>query len=159
MTKISTYTLQTPPCKGTITYKTQKSTISLLFDKITPAHKSCTKCIYSTYCALLNPLTQKALLTPALPQQPKEPKMDTTDFPTVPVQAFTGMQIGSLPIVEDTLLTLTVLTGKQVKLVFDKRTGTQTNASNPHFANRIAPQTPQDTPSPLASASTQPEMS
>ena len=55
---------------------------------------------------------------------------------TVEVKAFTGMVIGTFEITGSTATTLEVTT-KKGKLVFDRKTGIQTNAKNPKFANRI----------------------
>ena len=159
MTKINTLTL-TPPtaCKKNVTYKVSPHTLNVTFNftEVAPSTSRCTKCPHSTACALANPITKIALNPPPKPAklQPQA-KIDTTDFPTVPVSAFTGMNIGSLPVIEDTNKTLTVITGKQIHLVFDKATGVQVNAVNPNFANHIDPQ---PATLPLSAASTQPSM-
>ena len=57
---------------------------------------------------------------------------------TVEVRAFTGMVIGLFKVVKETKTKLGVVTAKGDKLIFDKKTGLQTNANNPRFANRIA---------------------
>lgn len=56
----------------------------------------------------------------------------------VEVKAFTGMVIGLFKVVKETKTKLGVVTAKGDKLIFDKKTGLQTNANNPRFANRIA---------------------
>lgn len=54
----------------------------------------------------------------------------------VNVRAFTGMLIGTFKVEKETATTITVKAARG-KLVFDKKTGLQTNANNKRFANRI----------------------
>ena len=131
--KITTFTVApAPACKGVITFKTNKNLITLNFAEVSQSKSKCPKCAHSYLCSLVHPETDKIL-------NPATPKMDTTGFPTIKVVAFTGMPIGNLPIIADTPTSITVITKKQLKLEFDKATGTQINATKPHFANRISP--------------------
>lgn len=54
----------------------------------------------------------------------------------VVVKAFTGMVIGVFPVKKKTSKSITVKTSKGL-LVFDRKTGKQTNCDNPKFANKI----------------------
>jgi hypothetical protein len=55
---------------------------------------------------------------------------------TIKVVAFTGMVIGEFPVKSETEKYIKVET-KKGELVFDKKTGKQTNGKNPKFANKV----------------------
>lgn len=58
----------------------------------------------------------------------------------ITVYAFTGMRIGDLEVVKETPKEVTVITADGKKeMVFDKKTGLQTNAKSARFANRLKP--------------------
>jgi hypothetical protein len=58
-------------------------------------------------------------------------------IPSVTVFAFSGMVIGDLPIIDKTRNSVTLMTKSGGHLVFNSRTGKQTNPRNPKFANYI----------------------
>jgi len=134
----------------------QTKLLTISFADAKPSKAACSKCPHVSICSMVRP---EILLTPKPPvvtkiqiqthtqaqtqliAQSHTAPLDTSKMPTVPVKAFTGMVIGSLPIVQSTATTLTVVTGKGVQLVFNKKTGEQTNSAKPQFANRIEPTT------------------
>lgn len=56
---------------------------------------------------------------------------------TIEVFAFTGMRLGDLEVIKETDKTIKAIRGDGRELIFDKKTGLQTNCKNPRFANRL----------------------
>jgi hypothetical protein len=102
------------PCKGAVQYT------------VNPAAKEIT-CKFAA-------LTQGAIC----PTCPWFKLCEQLNKKSVTVLAFSGMEIGLLPIIKENKTSLTVLTQKGKELTFDKHTKLQTNAKNPKFASRLA---------------------
>ena len=56
---------------------------------------------------------------------------------TVMVYAFTGMKLGELEVTSETKKEIVTVRGDGKTLIFDKKTGLQSNCKNARFANKI----------------------